>query len=128
MILTAAGTLSSFSSIAGITGVIIAVTVGLAGVTAYFRGSYGRQTIDTLKTDNDALRGRLATVEAEQVRVQLEMQTKIDVLTVANAHLEQRLKALNAVVTAKDDIDDLRLLIIGHHTELMTALGKRVGR
>ena len=73
---------------------------GLAGAVGYFKANVSKATIDLYKEDNNALRGRLDTVEAELKDVKAENQA------LHSAH-----QYLTSVITQADAIAALRSVV-----------------
>lgn len=91
--------------------VLLGLLVVAAVAVAYFRASYAKATIETLKEDNEALRNRVETLEEED----RTKQTKIE-------HLRQENEALRDLVTNRVEIDTLTIQLQHHHTQALALL------
>lgn len=79
-----------------IIGTALVVLTALAGVIAYLRTNISKGTIDLYRADNDALRARVVTLEAADVRKTAEIHA-----------LNTTVAVLSATVTQKENIERL---------------------
>lgn len=109
---TTGGHSSGIQQVASLFG-IIGGAIALVGVTAialfYFRSSYSKATIDSLKENNQALTERVGLVEAEAERC-----------TTRCTALEQENSTLRALVTGRSAIEALELTLRDVHHEAMS--------
>lgn len=100
----------------------VATVLGIAGLAgaalAWGRVNLAKTTLDLYKSDNEALRSRIETLEAEKVTSQHEVaecKGKIASLEAANRVLADQVTGASAVAKLTD-------LITSHHREAMDLL------
>ncbi len=102
-------------SIISIIGVALLVIAAAAGVVGYFKANLSQATITLYKEDNEALRSRLATLEAQKVIDDARM------LALENAN-----KYLGSVVTQAEQVAAIRATV-DRNSILIEKIAVKVG-
>lgn len=110
---------------AGLIGVV-ATVLGLAGmagfVLAYLNASRTKATIELYRTDNDALRGRVQTLEENKQRLEATLKEhEIKIGTQART-----IAVLSDQVTGASAVAQLERTIIAQHTSVLEGLDRVV--
>lgn len=90
---------------------IFAVAGGLGGAIGILTASRQKSTVETLAKDNDALRGRVQTLESTEQECQKRL-----------GHLEAANRMLTETVTSAAKVDALATVVAANHSELTTLL------
>jgi hypothetical protein len=88
---------------------LAALLVVLAAAVAYYRASYARATIETLRDSNAALTDRVIVLEASETR-----------LTAENTAQKQELVNLRTYVSGTEAVHALGTKVDAYHQELTT--------
>jgi hypothetical protein len=90
---------------------LLAIIALLGGAVAYFRQSYAKATIETLRENNAALTDRVSVLEGEGTRCATRLTA-----------VESENTQLRTFVSGADAIKTLAESIAGQHSELMVRL------
>lgn len=99
-------------------GGVIGIAAIIGVVLAVIRVNLTRTTLDLYKADNDALRGRVDTLEAGEVQYKAKiasMEAEVIGLKEERAHLRD-------LVTGASKIDELGVVLAGYHSAMLEAL------
>lgn len=108
------GTLSlALTVLGGLLGLVIAV----ASLVAYFKASYARATIETLRDSNNALTGRVAELEASEARLMIRCDA-----------LEREAVNLRGYVSGTEAVRALEAKVDAYHGELQEHRRELIGR
>lgn len=109
----------------------VAAVLGLAGLAgaavAWGRVNLAKTTLDLYKADNDALRGRIETLESEKVQLQhgnAECAGKIATLESANRVLADQVTGASAVAKLTDTIGSQHREVV----DLLRLLGVEISK
>ena len=107
-------------TVLGVIGGLLGVAGAAAAVLVYFRMAMAKTTIELYRSDNEALRGRVETIESERddSRAQVhELRGKVAAL------IEER-TVLRDLATGHSAVDALGEVVAAHHQEAMGLLRK----
>lgn len=103
----AAAGLSGIGAVLAVLGALAGMLVIAASVVAYFKASYARATIETLRDSNTALTSRVAELEADNTRLKTEA-----------AAQKQELANLRTYVSGTEAVHALEVKVDAYHKEL----------
>lgn len=115
--LAAAGGWSTIGVVLTGLGVLAGLLVIAAAAVAYFRASYARATIETLRDSNNALTGRVTELEASEARLIVRCDAQ-----------EQELRNLRTYVSGTEAVHALELKVDAYHGELLDHRRELIGR
>lgn len=100
---------SGWSALLGLLAALFGLLVIVAAAVAYFRASFARATIETLRDSNVALTARVSELEADNLRIKAE-----------NEAQKQELGALRTYVSGTEAVHALEGKVDGYQQELRT--------
>lgn len=108
----------------GVVGGLLVLLAGAASVVAYFRASYARATIETLRDSNLALTGRVGELEASEDRLRI----RCDALEREAVNLRSYVSGTEAVNALAAKIDSYQGELHEHRREVLARLDRLTGR
>lgn len=104
------------STVVSIIGVLLGVIAAVAFAMMYFRGSYAKATIETLKQNNDALIERVDLLDDRAN----ECAARADVLERENEMLKRMVTGADAIKTLQEAVSHMAGAISASHHETLS--------